>query len=60
VRARARARARVKASPAGPKTAECSQKLNLLHGTSKTDINIVIRHPDHSGAQTSANDLEEV
>jgi hypothetical protein len=29
---------RVKASPAGPKTAECSQKLNL-QGASETDIN---------------------
>jgi hypothetical protein len=29
---------RVKASPAGPKTAECSRKLNL-QGASETDIN---------------------
>jgi hypothetical protein len=26
-----------KASPAGPKTAECSRKLNLLQGTFETD-----------------------
>jgi hypothetical protein len=30
---------RVKAIPAGPKTAECSRKLNLLHGTSMTNMN---------------------